>query len=164
MQYDHKPSLSVFPNKRGFGYACLADPQEPIDYGTVTVRPLSRQKILSRYTHLLDYLQPELIILRDGRRDNMCHSGRIKNIVAAMENECHSRDCHCFQYTRAQIRMVFSQFGARSRYEIAQLLVQWFPELESRAPKRRKLWMPEDYYIGIFDAFSLTVTHYYLNQ
>jgi hypothetical protein len=62
------------------------------------------------------------------------------------------------------MRDVFEQFGAKSKYEIANKIVTWFPQLVSRAPKIRKPWMDEDYNMGIFDALALAITHKYLTE
>jgi hypothetical protein len=59
---------------------------------------------------------------------------------------------------------VFEQFGAKSKYEIANKIIAWFPQLASRAPKIRKAWMDEDYNMGIFDALALAITHKYLTE
>ena len=68
------------------------------------------------------------------------------------------------KYSRDQIREVFEQFGAVTKYEIAQLLLTEFKELEQRTPRKRTLWVAEDRNMAIFDALSLAMTWFYLNE
>lgn len=42
--------------------------------------------------------------------------------------------------------LVFEQFDARSKIEIAEKICLWIPSLEKYKPRHRKSYMPEDYY------------------
>jgi len=66
--------------------------------------------------------------------------------------------------TRDQIQDVFQQFGATTKYDISQILLKEFNGLETKAPKERKLWTSEDWNMAIFDALSLAMTWFYLND
>ena len=68
------------------------------------------------------------------------------------------------QFTRDQIRDVFERFGKTTKYKIAKFLLTEFTELEPKRPRERKLWMSEDRNMAIFDALSLGVTWFYLND
>ena len=59
---------------------------------------------------------------------------------------------------------VFGQFGCITKYEITKILVDWYPQLKSREPQKRKVYEAEHYQTGIFDAFALMLTHYYLKD
>jgi hypothetical protein len=66
------------------------------------------------------------------------------------------------EYSRNQIKEVFNAFGCETKYEIAMKVLSWYPQLQSRTPEKRMAWMAEPYQMGVFDAFSLMLTHYYL--
>lgn len=51
-----------------------------------------------------------------------------------------------------QVRDVFEQFGAVTKYEIAKVLLTEFKELELREPKKRKTWQSESQNMPILDA------------
>ena len=66
-------------------------------------------------------------------------------------------------YTRHRIREVFSFYGIMKKYDIAQLICHWIPELEEYMYRERSGQRMEPYSSALFDAVSLVVTYYYLN-
>ena len=59
------------------------------------------------------------------------------------------------------IRQAFSETGAVTKHEIAQVLAKDFPELAPRLPPVRRIWMTEDCRMAIFDAASLALTFFH---
>jgi hypothetical protein len=53
-----------------------------------------------------------------------------------------------------------SQFGARTRYEVAVAIATRVAAFERFLPPPRKLWMSEDARMGIFRAAALALTYY----
>ena len=53
---------------------------------------------------------------------------------------------------------------ARTKDEIARAIAKLLPEFAARVPPMRKLWMSEDYRMGLFDALSLVFTYYWREQ
>src|SRR6202043_631108 len=43
----------------------------------------------------------------------------------------------------------------KGKYEVAVRLAEIFPDLSNRLPPKRKIWMPEDPRINVFDALGL---------
>lgn len=156
-------TLAIYPNKRGFGYACLDWPQKIIDLGIVTVRPLCNKSLFRRFEKFLDFHRPEIIIIRDSENITTA-AQRSVNFIRKITDHATAIKVPIHKYSRQQIRDVFEQFEARSKYEIARKLIEWYPELESRTPTLRKPWMDEDYHMPIFDALSLAVAHKYLTE
>lgn len=155
--------LSLYPNSRGLGYACIELPQKLLDSGIVTVRPICNDRLLARIEKYMDFFKPKIIVVRDA--DALTPRGkRIKRLITAVIESAVERGIPIHQYSRDQMKEVFEQFGTSTKYEIAQKLIQWFPELADRAPGVRKPWMDEDYNMGVFDALALAVTHAYLTE
>jgi len=73
---------------------------------------------------------------------------------------CKNLEVH--QYTRTEIKGVFANFGAETKFQIAKKLSEWFPSQEKFIYPEPKQWMGEHHYTGVFDAVSLGVTHFYL--
>jgi hypothetical protein len=69
-----------------------------------------------------------------------------------------------YRYTREQVRDVFEQFQAKTKYDIMKQLVAWYPELKWRAPKVREVWDDESANMAVFDAIALAITHKYLTE
>lgn len=155
--------LALYPNARGLGYACIELPQRLLEYGVITVRPNSQEKLLTRIQKFLDFFQPKIIVIREDSQRRY-KVNRLKKIVSSVEAFAVERNITVHQYSREAVKEVFAQFGTTTKYEIAMKIVEWFPELNHRTPKLRKAWMDEDYNMGIFDAISLAVTHAYIME
>ena len=65
------------------------------------------------------------------------------------------------RYSRSRIQECFAEYDAVTKYEIATAISQSLPEFPPQLPPERKIWLPEDYRMSIFDAVSLIFTHFY---
>jgi hypothetical protein len=164
MKKDTKMIFAIYPNARGLGYACFETPEKLWDCGVTTVRPICNKRILERITKFADFFQPTVILVQDCENSNNHHSKRVLRLMDSIIKYAGEIKVPVYRYSRQQIRDVFEQFDAKSKYEIAQKIIAWFPQLASRAPKIRKPWMDEDYNMGTFDALSLIITHQYLTE
>lgn len=155
---------ALYPNANGFGFVYLDSPRILLDYGAVRINPISNRKVLDRIKKSFDYLRPSIVIIQDPD-GNASRSGRrvhrLIDKIIAMANE---ENLKVVLYSRNQIRDVFEQFGAVTKYEIAKVLLTEFKELELREPRKRKTWESESHNMPIFDALSLALTWYYLND
>ena len=113
---------------------------------------------------MIGFYKPTNIIVPDYKGKYSKKGDRVKNLIHTIVDYSTDQEVQCYHYSREQIRDVFQQFGAVSKYEIATKIIDWFSELESRMPKYRKPWMAEDYNMGMFDAISLILTHRYLRD
>ena len=156
--------LALYPNTRGLGYACMEGASKIIDVGVRNVRPINNRKVLEYIDGQIRYYEPVIILLQDNETKHNPYCKRVTRLIRRVEKKCNKNGIQIFKYSREQVRFVFEQFGAKTKYEIAKKIVTWFPELEPKMPEARKLWMPEGYYMGIFDAISLAIAHQYLND
>jgi hypothetical protein len=64
-------------------------------------------------------------------------------------------------FSRRTVQAVFSTSQDVTKYQIAETIVERFPELTPCQPPLRKPWMSEDSRMSIFDAaaFALTFFH-----
>lgn len=157
-------TFAIYPNTRGFGFVCLEKKRALLDYGIVTVRPICNKKLFRRAERIFNYYKPEVVLLQDHCCKYTRPSKRVIKFLNALKEHLNIEGIEVYSYKREQIRDTFSQFKAKSKFEIATILCKEHPELESRIPKPKKLWMSEDYNMGIFDALSLAYTHYYLTS
>lgn len=152
--------LSLYPNSRGLGYACIEEPQALLDFGIVTVKPVSNGRVMERVRRFLDYYKTTVILVRDAQP----YSKRIRRLLEDIAAHAEENGLSVYRYSRQQIKDTFEIHGASTKYEISSKLSEWFPALNLRSPKFRKAWMDEDYNMGIFDAVALAVTHWYLKE
>jgi hypothetical protein len=156
-------TLALYPNHRGFGFAFFENPKTPLDCGLVTIRPISNEDCMKRIRNIIEYYKPTLIIVQDTKETYPRKSPRVKKLIQHIERYATSQHLTVTSYGRDQIRFVFEQFKAVTKYEIAKTIVRWLPQFAHKLPKVRKVWMCEDYNMGTFDAMSLAITHFYLS-
>lgn len=154
---------ALYPNANGFGFVYLDSPRNLLDFGAVRINPISNRKVLKRIKKSFDYLRPSIVIIQDpeGRASRV--GRRVHRLIDKIIKLATEEKLKVVQYSRDQVRDVFKQFGAVTKYEIAKVLLTEFKELELREPKKRKPWESESHSMPIFDALSLALTWYYLN-
>jgi Holliday junction resolvasome RuvABC endonuclease subunit len=156
--------LSLYPNSRGMGYVCVEWPQKLLDSGVATVRPISNSKLLQRVEKFIEFFRPTILVVRDCEPAATRSAIRAQSLIESIAISAEKANVPVYRYSRKQIREVFEQFGVTTKYQIAQKILEWFPELKWRSPKLRKPWMDEDYNMGVFDALALAIAHKYLSE
>lgn len=155
--------LALYPNNRGTGFACVEMPQSLLDHGIIRLYPLSSGRITKRLKKYIEFYRPKVVVMRENL-DASLKSTRIHELIEEVKQCAKENEIDFHQYSRAQIKEVFEQFGASRKYEIARKIIEWFPELSDKAPRLRKAWQDEDYNMAVFDAISLAVAHEYIGE
>lgn len=162
MENSNKTVLALYPNRYGVAYALFHTAQELLEYGISTVQPATNKKVLQKVKKYINHYKPDIIITRNindlGSRKNK----RIQNVIDAICREARAQNLEVFSYTRTQIKEVFLNFEAESKFSISRKIIEWLPELKSYQYPPRKKWMAENYNAGVFDAVSLAMTRYFL--
>lgn len=153
--------LAIFPNTKGFGYAVMENALTANDYGIVTVNPISNEKIIKRIQDFLDYVKPKAVIVEDYKGLQSRKSKRVEKLIDKITGEATKRNITVSSYPREQIRFVFRQFGAYSKYEISKTIAEHIAHLKVHLRPKRLYYQAEPYTMGIFDAISLGITHFY---
>jgi hypothetical protein len=155
---------ALYPNANGFGFVYLENPRKLLDYGAVRINPISNRKILERIKRSFEYIRPSIVIIPDPEGKASRVGRRVRRLIDKIIVLANEEKLKVVLYSRDQIRDVFEQFGAVTKYEISKILLTEFKELELKEPKKRKLWTSEDRNMVIFDALSLAMTWFYLEQ
>lgn len=156
--------FSIYPNANGYGYVYLENARKMLDYGTIRVNPINNVVMLGKIKKLLEYFKPAVVISVDPAGNASRAGRRVRELIKKIVTYCEKNQIPIFQISRDQIRNVFDQFGAKTKYEISQILTTEFKELELKLPRKRKIWTSEDRNMAIFDALSLGLTWVYLND
>lgn len=158
--------LAIFANGRGFGLAVMKDALNLIDAYMVTLkcRPMVNKKLLEKLKEKLDYYRPDVVILEEPTGYGSRKGKRVHKFIDAVREYTESVGLKVSSYSRNDIRFVFSNFNASSKFEIANVICENIPELEKRRPEKRKYYQSEQYAMSIFDAVSLAITHYYQSK
>lgn len=155
---------ALYPNANGFGFVYLDSPRNLLDYGAVRINPISNRKVLERIKRSFEYLRPSIVIIQDPEGTASRVGRRVRRLIDKIIVLATEENLKVVQYSRDQVRDVFEQFGAVTKYEIAKVLLTEFKELELREPKKRKTWESESHNMPIFDALSLALTWYWIND
>lgn len=157
-------TLVLYPNYYGMGYLICENPKELLRHGMARITPFFKEKYIKRLHKLLKQYRPALVVLRGYENGDNRISKRTIRIINSFKNEAEAHNIPVYQYSRKQIKEVFSGFGGRSKFGIAKTICNWYPELESRKPQFKMNADLEDYNMGRFDAFALMLTHHYLEN
>lgn len=156
--------FSIYPNANGFGFVYMENARKLLDYGAVRINPISNRRVMERIQKMIDYFRPSIVIVLDPESKHGRAGDRVKKLVTKILDYAKDEKLPVMQYSRDKVRDVFEQFGAFTKYDISQVLLKEFDELEMRSPRVRQLWASEDRNMAIFDALSLAITWFYLND
>lgn len=151
--------LAVYPNVNGLGYAVFEKPLGPVDWGMKTARKRKNVTMLRHAAWLMRLFSPAAMIL-PVRTNVMAGSRRLQKIAAEIEKLSTSCGTTVHWYSRSDIKAAFAQYGAELKDAIARAIAGLLPEFEQHVPPVRKIWMSEDYRMGLFDAVALAMTYY----
>jgi predicted metal-dependent hydrolase len=154
-----KRVLAFDVRSRSFAFALLEGHQELLDFGVRSFRKGSnavqvptREKLAA----LLDEFDPSLVI----HNDSASRKSKWKlKIGDALLQESQKRRIPVRHITRRKVKKAFQGHG-ENKHDIATVVAQRYPELESKLPSKRKCWQSEDYRMSIFDAAALGVTYF----
>jgi Holliday junction resolvasome RuvABC endonuclease subunit len=154
--------MAVDPTSRGFGFVIFEGPEHLIDWAVVEIKENREDQCLQRMVDLIARYQPDVLALEDptGRGSRRCY--RVQQFLGQVERIADEGAILTRRFSRSKVRRAFSDSGAKTKYEIATVIVRRFPELAPRLPRFRKPWMSEDDRMSIFDAasFGLTCFHF----
>jgi uncharacterized membrane protein len=147
--------LGIDPTITGFAYAVLGGPRVLIDWAALQMRSPKHATALERTALLIARFRPHLIAVEDvtgvTRRGE-----RAKRLIRGVEMLAMMKGVKVRRVSRVQIETVLGLEEA-TKYEIARVIAERFPELAPRLPRVRKPWMSEDERMNVFDAVGLAI-------
>ncbi len=156
--------LSIFPNAIGFGYAVMSSALTVLNSQVVQVKPVSNRLAMKRIREIINYYEPKIIVVEDYNGIGSRKSKRIQKMIDTISRYAHTKQLKTFAYARSHIRYVFSSFNAHTKHEIACVIAENVKNMEHKLMKPRKTCESEKYMAGAFDAVSLGVTHFYMEN
>ncbi len=151
-----KRVLAIDPFSRGVGFAVLEGPESLIDWGLRTTGRADNAKAARVIEKLIDRFRPDVLALEDWDSAGSRRCGRVEKLldrIAAAEG----KRAIVRLITLHQIRAIGPLPQTSTKHGRACFLAERFPELQPFLPPFRKLWMPEDDRMAIFDAVSFAV-------
>jgi hypothetical protein len=127
--------LAVYPAVRGFGFALFHGAWTPIDWGFRHVDGDKNTACLDKVRALIEDYAPDTLLLEDHRGAGSRRCPRVTVLIDEIA------------------RLAMGKGISVARYSL--------PEFPPQLPPERKIWLPEDTRMSIFDAVSLIFTHFY---
>lgn len=149
---------------RCVGYAVFEGPGEIVDWGTILLPSKEKQKRLKRVRDLIDWFAPDAIVVENYAGEGSRRGTAVRRQIDTVARIGRILRIPVCSYSRAVIRQCFARYHARGKDAIARVIAREFPEIESRLPKARRPWTPEDPRMTLFEASSLALTHFYISS
>jgi hypothetical protein len=147
----HDTILAIDATSRGFAFAVLEAPAFLVDWGERIV-PARSGGLLRKVDELLSRYQPTMLVVEDLAVPGARRRKRASKEIRSIELLTLKRGLSAERVSRLAVIDAFAP--AKSKFEVALRLVETFPVLAERPPKKRKAWTTEDARMNIFDALG----------
>lgn len=113
-----------------------------------------------KVNRLITFFVPSAIILKhtSGRADRELL--KRKDAIEVIAAEAKMQSVKLVILKRKDIYQAFLESGQTSKYKIAGLIAEMFPEVAWKLPPSRKNWQPEHHNMPTFDAIALGLTYF----
>jgi hypothetical protein len=143
---------------RGFGFALVEGLNTLVDWGVKNVEGDKNTGSVARVKAMIAHYEPDVLALEDTLAKPFRRAPRIRALTKRIVSMSNSQDVSVILLKREQVRRVFFGDDQGTKYALAQILADRFPdELGLRLPPKRRPWMSEDSRMGIFDAVALAL-------
>jgi hypothetical protein len=149
--------LAIAPSTRGFGFALVEGLNTLADWGVKSVDGDKNAGAVARVKAMIVHYGPDIVVLEDASAKSVRRARRIRELTKRILAMSKSQDVSVILLKREQVRRVFFGDGQGTKYALAQILAERFPELGVRLPPKRRPWMSEDSRMGIFEAAALAL-------
>jgi hypothetical protein len=156
----HDRVLALHPTTTGFGWALFEAPLAPVDWGTVRVPKDRNAGCLSRIEEIIARLHPTEIVLESFEGNGVRRSARIRRLYRSIISLAAVNGIGARIFSREAIAKTFSSLGTPSRFEIAAAIASHIAAFEHLLPPRRKIWLPENPRMALFNAAALAMTYF----
>lgn len=163
---DHNPAVQL-PNSRFIGidirprsFAFLVlEGTNVLDCGSRTCNSADARDCLGqRLRRIIDTYKPETVVMRKSGARRLPYRERYSN-AAWFRQVCESSQAAVIEISPDAVRNHFGMHNATTKYEIANAVASFLPDLAWKLPPQRKPWQGEHHRMAIFDAAAVVLTH-----
>ncbi len=155
---DRVLALEVRPRVTGF--AVFEAKPSLLDWGTRKQRVGEQQLagvVGRKISALLDLYMPSAIVVRVRDISPQEAQGRVRTAIRVIRGEARKRSITFQTISTKAVHRFFTAYPCTTKYQVATLVAQWFPELSWRLPPKRKSWKSEHHRMVVFDAAATGV-------
>jgi hypothetical protein len=149
--------IAVDPTHNGFGFAIFEYPSLLMDWGVAHVGREKNKDSLKRFEYLVDWFQPQAVVVEDCMDPGCRRRARTRALIAEIMDFSAFFDLTIFTVPWRRVRELVGGDLRATKEDVATAVARRFPEIADRLPPHRKLWMPEDVRMNIFDAVALAL-------
>ena len=143
--------LGIYPHRLGFSYAILEGERRLVDWGTAQLGRRDDQEFRARLAMIIESNRPTLLVCEDLAADQRGATARRRVGVAV--GFARSLSLKCVVRRPQTIRVALGLDGRASKHDVADRLIELFPELMRLRPRRR-IWQ-RDSRMRLFEAVAL---------
>lgn len=152
--------LAIHPTAKGFAWVLFENPQTPVAWSIVHAGAGREQRVVSRFKRLLERYEPGILVLESFEEGITRRSPRIRRLCEEMLHIARAHNMDAKVFSRDVVQSVFSETGAVTRVQIAQVIADRVDAFSHRLPQRRRAWQSDDPRQSLFDAAALALTYY----
>src|SRR6185369_16373876 len=150
--------LAIAPSTRGFGFALVEGLNTLVDWGVKNVEGDKNAGTIARVKAMIAHYEPDVLVIEDASAKPVRRALRIRELAKRIVSISKKENVSVILLKREQVRRVFFADGQGTKYALAQILAERFPdELGTRLPPKRRPWMSEDSRMDIFGAVALAL-------
>jgi Holliday junction resolvasome RuvABC endonuclease subunit len=150
--------LAIVPSTRGIGFAVLDAQSTLADWGVRWVKGDKNAGSIMKIEKLIARYQPRVIVLEDSTAEDSRRAPRIRELSQQIIALAKQRNVAVELFTRQQVKKAFIDEGKGTKYEMAEVIANRFPEeLSLQLPSKRHLWESVDSRMDVFDAVALAL-------
>jgi hypothetical protein len=148
-------ALDIAP--KGIAFAVLEGTERLYDAGMTYISEPSKRAYVEKVEDLLLQYPPQVLVLEDTEASGFKKGLRSEYVIKRLELLALSKTLPVVKVSRKEI---LSVFRTKNKYQTADAVARFFPELEGRLPHHRRSWENEKDRINIYEAVSFALTAY----
>jgi hypothetical protein len=153
----HSRILAVEIRAARLGYAIFETPKHLRDFGCAWFDCPAIAR--SRIAHFLQFYRPSVLVLRGGSARYPRNMRKRKAVARIARDEARKLAIPSARVSEVEFSSSFEQYSCRDKYDVAAVLVAWFPDLAWRLPARPKFYDPEPRSMLYFDSIALGIAY-----
>jgi hypothetical protein len=149
--------MAIDLRRSRFGYAVLDGPNALLEWGSGEIWPDGKQRgdlKNARLPSVLRVSSPATVVVRKSQYRGSLNSPLKDRLLRQIKRDTDGFSIPVVMISQDQIRKAFHLPKRASKYRIASVVADKFPELHIKLPAERKAWEPELHRMIIFDTIA----------